>query len=266
MKCCSVLLAVFALVIVVGCDSGTSLPGRDSNSISDVVQPDDASTGTDSGNDLEVSRDVPVDQPDAQSIDQGCIDCDSTVGDAGDVVLVDVPSNCPGGFLCPCESGDDCLSDKCVQDVGGMVCSRNCATSDSCPADWRCSQVAGSGGDTAWVCVNPFTTLCRPCKADLECRPGEGGGADSFACLARGEVGSFCGKSCQTEKDCPRTYVCEDTAISGGTAKFCIPSEGAACPCLPYFVTEGFLTTCSVTNGVGTCMADRTCDQECTAQ
>ena len=260
MKRCMVLAAALAF-LGLACSSSTT-PAADLN-VADVPTADvnDVPPPIDTGVDvprLDTTEGEPGDDAtDVPATDPGCTDCD--------VAPEIVTPTCPGGALCPCEQNGDCVSDLCVEDVGGQVCSRVCASEDSCPANWKCSQMVGTGGDTAFVCVNPFSTQCRPCKTDKECVPAVGAGSDRYACLSFGATGSFCGRGCAVSADCPTDYACADMTTSGVTEKYCVPAEGAACPCPAFFVEQDFFTTCSVTNDLGTCTADRTCDQACLA-
>ncbi len=263
MKRCVVLAAAMAC-LGLACGGSSSTPAADLN-VRDVPVTVDV-------NDVAPEVDVVDDTPrlDLEPLDPGVDPGTDPASEPGceddcDVAPDNPAPTCPGGAFCDCTKNDDCLSGLCVQTVEGQVCSRICASEDSCPANWKCSQMAGTGGDTVFVCVNPFSTQCRPCKTDRECVPAVGAGADRYACLPAGDKGSFCGRGCALATDCPSDSTCADVTTAGGTAKYCVPSGGAACPCPAYYVAQGFVTTCSVTNEFGTCTADRTCDQACGA-
>ncbi len=268
------LVTVAAAIFAASCDSDTNNGG---NGGDDAVVAD--GPGADGADALDVAGDeglreevggddtVPeaVTDEGAEAGDPGCAGCDA--GDvANDEGTAEVTPSCPGGYLCPCTKNDNCLSNLCVQDVEGMVCSRTCDGEDSCPDGWSCSVMAGTGGDTIYVCVNPHSTRCRPCRTDAECTPPEGAGDARYGCVAHGDTGSFCGRGCATADDCPRGYGCVDSTTASGSGKYCVPADGADCACPGYFVQKGFLTTCKVANEAGTCKADRTCDQECGAK
>jgi hypothetical protein len=82
-----------------------------------------------------------------------------------------------------------------------------------------------------------------------------------FACVDRGPSGRFCGSGCADAASCPSGYAC----AAAGLSLQCQPEAGD-CPCLPAFVTGGFVTTCYVENDAGRCEGSRTCDKPCDAR
>ncbi len=174
-----------------------------------------------------------------------------------DLQVVDVEPGCQAGagcFLDPCESGEDCLSGLCVGHLGNDVCTMECV--EECPQGWFCEQL-GSGPDTMFACVSPFTHLCRPCATSADCVSPSG---IEDVCLIFGDSGSFCGAACQATSDCPAGFECLGaTTTEGGQVSNCKPVGGEVCPCSSQSVKLGLTTPCQVTNDVGSCPGLRMC-------
>ena len=169
---------------------------------------------------------------------------------------------CPGGMGCLCSGPEDCDSEFCAETTAGRVCTPRCSDDSSCPEGMKCGEVMFNNG-TVKGCVDPFARLCRPCRADEECRP-QGGSLpeEGYQCIEYGSDGWFCGVSCQQDVDCPSGFRCVTTQSDEGT-RHCVIREGANCPCPESF--KGVFTTCHVANVHGTCYGERTCDSECSA-
>ncbi|MBM4397067.1 MAG: hypothetical protein FJ087_15430 [Deltaproteobacteria bacterium] len=163
---------------------------------------------------------------------------------------------CGGAAGCFCTADDQCKSGFCTGTPGGAECARAC--DGGCPAGWAC--LPAPAAPSTLVCVAP-SQLCRPCRTDTEC---EGPLPGNHLCVPQGPAGSFCGASCAASGACPDGFSCTDVpAAGGGTARQCVPSGGAACPCPDRFAA--FKTECFVENASGKCTADRTCAESCPA-
>jgi hypothetical protein len=167
----------------------------------------------------------------------------------------------PGSFGTPCGDNSDCLSGYCVESFEGDVCSKTC--DDVCPSGWSCDLVGGQG-DSTYVCLPLFSTLCLPCTSSEQCVTYS---SDQGArCVQRfgasGVEGSFCGGACDTA-GCPVGYACQETTdIEGGSSQQCVPADGSICPCTGRAIEDVATTTCTQSNDVGTCEGSRFCDAE----
>ncbi|MGK0358980.1 MAG: hypothetical protein ACI9U2_001275 [Bradymonadia bacterium] len=129
----------------------------------------------------------------------------------------------PGGVLGdPCDSRDECESNRCVADpAGGGVCTQGCldGEDEGCPGGWVCEDTFEYGP----VCV-PLAPrgLCAPCEENYECGDGED------LCLPLlGDGGrKVCARDCQDRATpCPDGFSCEPV----GAFFQCIPDDGT-CP------------------------------------
>ena len=194
------------------------------------------------------------------------------LADAGDVVPEgapdwgnpDIPSDlfpaCQPGTGCfgePCADAKDCLSGLCVGHLGDSVCTQECV--EECPEGWLCQQTGAGGPDVMFICISPYTHLCRPCASNDDC-VSETGVED--ACLDFGPEGRFCGADCSATGQCPAGYVCGDAAnIDGVVLTQCVPEQGI-CDCSQNSVKLGLTTPCYVDNEWGTCHGIRFCGAE----
>ena len=113
-----------------------------------------------------------------------------------------------------------------------------------------------------------FGRLCRPCDNASDCRipnvPSE-----SSRCIPRGTEGSFCGATCSDSDACPPGYFCDIVDVGNGPIKQCVRDGDEICDCKPEWAGKGYSTTCSESNGFGTCDGSRDCDagtlSDCTA-
>jgi len=158
------------------------------------------------------------------------------------------------GWLCPCTTDDDCLSNFCVPGPHGRVCSVSCSGTCDEPG-WECRVVVDTCPDCYFICRYAFLTLCQPCREHADCEIG-GYGADS-RCLAYGAAGSFCGAPCEADGDCPEGYVCAPEDLRSG-ARQCWLAEGT-CGCSPWAIEEQAATACAATSAAGTCAGTRAC-------
>ena len=142
-----------------------------------------------------------------------------TGGDGGRVGGGDVVEDvCPaaGGLLCPCQDNSDCDSGWCVEGPDGNVCTQECIS--ECPDGFVCRQMAGSDNDVIFLCVYPYTRLCRPCTADSECSAN--GGSLGDRCVDNGGSGQSCGVACSEDIKCPDGYLCAQVmTVAGSTTQ-----------------------------------------------
>ncbi|MCC6620924.1 MAG: hypothetical protein IT385_06700, partial [Deltaproteobacteria bacterium] len=107
------------------------------------------------------------------------------------------------------------------------------------------------------TCLPVGDDLCAPCASDANCTtPGD-------RCLAL-DGARYCGRDCGAgnvrgtpEGQCPSGFVCESQALGG---KQCVPATGS-CSCLDAG-DDGDTRTCLVSNVVGTCFGQETCDAD----
>ncbi len=168
------------------------------------------------------------------------------------------PDTSPRLLREPCETNEQCASGWCVPTADGPVCTDGC--DDGCPAGWECGLVLNRSTDFVAVCLDRSVSLCHPCVDDDDCNrftPGAG-----HRCLDRGDGGgSFCGIACAFDaSQCPPGFTC--TAIDGlpgDEGGQCTPQDGAECGCNALATELALVTTCSVTNDIGTCEGLRGC-------
>ncbi len=159
-----------------------------------------------------------------------------------------------GCFLDPCTNNSQCQSGWCVEHLGEGVCTSECQ--EECPAGWECKQVQSTGPDVAWVCISPFSNLCKPCATAADCT--SPGGLED-ACLDYGAEGAFCGGTCTTNADCPQGFSCKTSkTVDGVVVNQCLADAGT-CPCTAKSVQLGLWTPCASANEWGTCGGKRVC-------
>ncbi len=171
-------------------------------------------------------------------------------GDAG----ADTGPDCPGDAGCACAKNSDCDSGACLDTQDGQVCAKGCT--DTCPDGFKCKAFGSS--DAFFVCFPQWTSLCSPCAKHADCKT-EGAEAK---CIQRGTSGSFCGADCSKDTDCPADYACKDyfDKDANKTFKQCqLKDDKAECGCSKWATSAGFTTSCSQSNALGTCTADRKC-------
>lgn len=246
------LLWVLATVVALGCgnsgsgeaDSGAADTGADTTGPGDVHGPEGAAGDVD---DADVGeRDAVEDVPSQQEVILECRE--------------------DGGFGCACDRNNDCNSGLCIDTMQGMRCTAVCQNEDSCPPGWVCGVVSGSGPDVIYGCVDPFARLCQPCVGDTECVPLLGVLTGKYACVERGDSGSFCGVPCASNRGCPYGFECGMYVLGGVNVRQCRPTDDAECPCTDKFRDHGYLTVCHHSNVYGRCPGERTCDAECSAR
>jgi len=269
------MLALFA-ALWIGCGGGGAPGGvtpRDAGARDGDTSGTDAFEGPGDAADLEQSEDESLffDAEEAPSLDGADAEeapsldgADAEVSPADSFDRAEAATECPGGFLCACQSNEDCYSGLCIDTADGLRCTTLCTDSSACPTGWKCVQIAGTGADLAYACVDPFSDLCRPCVKDADCRSASWEATN--VCVEYGPSGRFCGVSCAESKDCPAGYECKSVPFSRGSAMQCVPQDGAECPCTEKFKTQGYETNCYVENEFGRCTGTRTCDRECDAQ
>ena len=161
-------------------------------------------------------------------------------------------------FASACTDNLQCLSGWCLESPDGGYCTKVCT--EGCPEGWACKSIAQTSPDFIEVCVLDKARLCLPCETDLHC------GDAGDLCLSIGG-GSFCARDCAVEP-CPTGYLCQETEQDGTSSQQCLPTNGA-CDCGPD--NTGQVRGCEVTNEIGTCFGQETCngDQgwvDCTAE
>ena len=191
---------------------------------------------------------------DAGGLDGGATD-DGGGTDGGGAADSGVVLDCPGGAGCPCANNDECDNALCIDGLDGKACAMPCT--DTCPAGQACKEV-GKGGDTVFACVSNFVTLCAPCAKDADCQVN----GIAALCIDGGAVGHFCGGPCADDDDCPSGYACGEAKGTGGsTSKQCALKDAKVCGCSKWAIASGLKTSCSLTNGYGTCSAQRGCTE-----
>ncbi|MBM4354850.1 MAG: hypothetical protein FJ109_13855 [Deltaproteobacteria bacterium] len=227
-----------------GCTGGATLTVTDGS-------PETADTV---GQEQELATaDVPVDLP-------GLADQHPEAwGDTASDLLPEDARGCSPGegcFLDPCEDNGDCLAGVCVEHLGNKVCSQACV--EECPDGWKCEPFDAGGPDLTYVCLSPYTTLCKPCNATADCKS-EAGTQD--ACIDYGPQGRFCGADC-SQGPCPMGYVCKDALTAEGVGvKQCMAEQGV-CACSSQAKALGLSTPCYVENELGKCTGKRACVAE----
>ena len=175
--------------------------------------------------------------------------------DAVDALTDFVEGPQPGEAGYACEKGDECNSGFCIDTGDGLQCTVACI--DECPFGWSCQMHTPSRPDQVFLCVPTDVDLCRPCEKNTECWTD---GIDAGqACVAYGEMGSFCGAACAAGVDCPDEYGCEVVAdVTGAEVSQCILLAGE-CDCKQRFVDAQASTSCLAANAHGTCAGSRSC-------
>lgn len=158
-----------------------------------------------------------------------------------------------GSFGTLCQANLDCMSGYCVQGPMGPFCSVICY--EECPEGLVCVPDPMWGWEGAGFCYPKLLQLCRPCVDDDECNDP----ATHGRCVSSGDEGSFCAADCDTDDDCPTSYVCgQVTDSTGEPFAGCVPESGL-CECNLYFISMGAKTTCAITNEWGSCAGQRHC-------
>lgn len=162
-------------------------------------------------------------------------------------------------FGCACSSNADCLDELCVEGPDGRVCSSPCVT--ECPEEgYACVPIVLGGSDPFNACVPQHPNLCKPCRADSECKNELQPNATALCLPAPNpNDGRFCASSCAGGTPCPDGYTCADIPLEGGgSAKQCIPTDGS-CECRPAWANMNLVTDCARENATGTCAGERSC-------
>ena len=160
----------------------------------------------------------------------------------------------PGEPGYSCQSDAECFSGFCIQTADGKLCTTVCE--EECPFGWECLLQQALLPDMVHICVPPHLDLCRPCLTNDDCWSNHTDGGEK--CVPAGDAGSFCGKPCVADADCPDGFGCyETTDVSGGATTQCVPEE--ECACQPWHMDAGAMTTCQVANEWGVCPGERIC-------
>lgn len=194
MRVCTRLLAVFAVLVALGCESEETptvppIPDADPNR-PDAYQP------------LSIDMSTPAPR----------------LNDAG--MAVD------GQYGAPCTLDADCVSRICVPDGDGGICSTTCLAEcrDFPPDRSAFCRSDPSRGRVEFVCYPKQDLLCEPCVDDSQC--------DGDTCVETDE-GRRCSRGCDAERPCPDEFVCTDgncqpvsgscdcNQASAGTSRIC---------------------------------------------
>ena len=161
-----------------------------------------------------------------------------------------------------CSTDDDCNNALCITAAPGSnsakICTRTCT--DCCPTGYACENYGKTGG-LVLACVPKALTLCDPCISDAECNVGNytgNSGATSALCVKYGDVGSFCGDSCNSDGDCPSGYGCQTAQGEKGAGLQCVRKSGE-CSCSVSAIAASAKTNCTMTNSFGVCSGVRKC-------
>ena len=268
-KCCA-LVATMAAAFLLSCSGG-----EDPINLGDTEAPDHAVS--DATGDATLDGVSPleglVDQPNWDLLSDhwspdADLDLHITKPDAGhpdlapdQVLPPDVTAGLclePGSFGCDCSSGDDCLSDWCVETLDGLSCTMTCV--EECPDGWTCTQVQ-EPPDVVYACMPVHSRLCRPCGKNQECQ-GVAVGSKTL-CVDMGAAGAFCGGDCSEDGfDCPAGFHCKSmVSVEGDQGKQCVP-EDQECTCSTLAVEQELSTGCYFENEFGLCQGDRQCTSD----
>ena len=181
----------------------------------------------------------------------------------------------PGGIGSPCPDGM-CATGTCTLIGNAKYCTTSCPP--TCPQGTHCSIISGNP-----ICV-PDLDQCGTCNTSADCK------LPSDACLTAPPGDSFCALDCTIDGTCPNGFVCtsmaayaafdagvpEGGADGGGTGgggtggadaglpsaadMWCVPDDGASCPCT--VARDGVMNTCFNSNTYGTCSGTETCSGE----
>jgi len=241
------IVSIISIVILTACGNATD----------PIAIMSDADWQSDSLLEISVATDVPVDRtgPGDTGIDWAEL--------ADWFVDIDVGLQ-PGHAGHPCDGDDECNSGFCISTPDGKKCT--CLCEEECPFGWQCVLHTAALPDEVYICAPLFMNLCRPCKANSDCRIN---GVDSGdTCVSYGEPGNFCGGACH-DVNCPQAYEClEIEDVAQGLSLQCVLVDGE-CACAEWFVDENATTSCYHENEWGKCDGDRACTaqglSECTA-
>lgn len=201
---------------------------------------------------------------DASADASGDANKDATLGDASDFApdtpnasdSVDIANQVtPGAKNWPCSVNSDCDSGYCAESQNGKLCAEACV--GDCSFGFACQTVSNVSGDITQFCVSKFTFLCNPCEHNTECNSNS---SSSNRCLDKGPEGMFCGVSCESTKDCPAGYACNQFSDDTGTFLQCVPKGGQTCECNPRAMELKPQTTCYEAASPSTCKGTRQCE------
>ncbi len=193
--------------------------------------------------------------------DSGFVGFDTGGIDVGDAVEVETEveatSGCNGAAGCPCTANAECDSAVCAIFPTGLRCAASCGA-EGCGDLEVCAEILATEGDPMQVCVSTVATLCSPCKSDAECTAP---GVVDTRCVRRGSDGSFCGRGCQLDADCPLGYGCKDgVSVQGANVRQCVPTGDALCACSGHAIAIQLQTPCEVKGAGGAaCPGHRAC-------
>ena len=257
-------------LLLIGCPGETSdIPlvdaGTDPGAPSDPGTPNDSGALTDPGKPNDPGQLDPG--PELPLTDTGTLDTESvdSTEDVSEVTELDAinevtddggPIGCipgTGCFLDLCENNAQCQSGVCLTHMGDRVCSKLCI--DECPTGWNCVEIDTGSGDGLFACVSDLSHLCLPCHDSSGCSTT----VNINICVDYGNIGSFCGASCEDDSDCPEGFLCDEaTSAQGDTSQQCVRVD-EECVCSSTATNFGLSTPCAVENFYGRCDGQRTC-------
>lgn len=135
-----------------------------------------------------------------------------------------------GRYLDRCTSGGDCMSGRCVDDVGGTrMCTITCTTHRDCASEHVCASGECRHDDTGTGCSTGSPTSCV-----------------LGLCVGNATTGvGQCTRQCDSAIDCPAGFACAD---AGGT-RVCVDIERGC----------GDASQCAT----GLCLSVQGCTAEC---
>jgi hypothetical protein len=191
-----------------------------------------------------------------------------------------MPDAGPPGIGAPCPDGTCGDGGTCTLVGSTAYCTVPCPP--TCPDGTYCSVIGGNA-----ICVPDLGQECAKCTTATDCK------LPSDACLTAPLGDTFCARDCSVDGLCPNGFVCLDMATAehppdagsgpdagtgggdaGGTGgagggdagmplpsaadKWCVPDDGASCPCNSG--RDGVTNACTIANANGACAGMETCN------
>ena len=129
---------------------------------------------------------------------------------------------------------------------------------DGCPQGTTCAPIIAEDGTPTFACVDVHLRYCAPCLEDTDCIDPYMPDAGSVCVSWEDGSGSFCATDCSTHSDCPEGAYCN---VREDGRAVCMPESGE-CACSEWAIENEAVTSCSLTNVVGTCQGVRTCTED----
>ena len=175
---------------------------------------------------------------DTGPIDTGPVDTgprDTGPADTGPVDTGPPDTGVRGGYLDPCTTDANCITNHCYTNpTGARWCTQTCAANSDCGVGFECAMGVGGPG------------LCVPDDTGVVCTPATSSMCARY-CLGNSIGTGHCTRECRVAADCPAGFGCQDAPGLAGV-RLCIVVEqpcnsGADC-------VSGL---CYVSNGTGFC-------------